>query len=169
MEVSRTRALRGPNMWSRHTAIEAVVHCTPAEQSIADMPGFEARLRALFPSIGALRPASAQRIPVSLAHVLEQAALALQAQAGCPVTFSHTHVTSEAGSYQVIVEYSEEDVGRLAFEEACKLVEAARDGGTFDADATLARLREMDEDVRLGPSTGSIVDAALARGVPYRR
>jgi cyanophycin synthetase len=169
MEVSRTRALRGPNMWSRHTAIEAVVHCGPTEQSIADMPDFEARLRALFPSIGALRPASASRTPVSLAHVLEQATLALQAQAGCPVTFSQTHITSEAGSYQVVVEYSEEDVGRLAFEEACKLVEAARDGGTFDADATLAKLREMDEDVRLGPSTGSIVNAALARGVPYRR
>ncbi len=27
----------------------------------------------------------------------------------------------------------------------------------------------MDEDVRLGPSTGSIVDAAVARGIPYRR
>ncbi|MCV2360133.1 MULTISPECIES: cyanophycin synthetase [Roseateles] len=169
MEVSRTRALRGPNMWSRHTAIEAVVHCTPAEQSIADMPDFEARLRALFPSIGALRPASATRTPISLAHVLEQATLALQAQAGCPVTFSQTHITSEAGSYQVVVEYSEEDVGRLAFNEACKLVAAARDGGTFDADATLAQLRELDEDVRLGPSTGSIVNAALARGVPFRR
>src|SRR5690606_38692747 len=30
-------------------------------------------------------------------------------------------------------------------------------------------LRELDEDVRLGPSTGSIVDAAVARGIPYRR
>ncbi|OYU29029.1 MAG: cyanophycin synthetase [Burkholderiales bacterium PBB2] len=169
MEVSRTRALRGPNMWSRHTAIEAVVHCTPAEQSIADMPDFEARLRALFPSIGALRPASAQRTPITLAHVLEQATLALQAQAGCPVTFSHTHITSEPGSYQVVVEYSEEDVGRMAFEAACKLVEAARDGGSFDADATLKALRDLDEDVRLGPSTGSIVNAAVARGVPYRR
>ncbi|MEJ6006268.1 cyanophycin synthetase [Paucibacter sp. AS339] len=169
MEVSRTRALRGPNMWSRHTAIEAVVHCTPAEQSIADMPEFEARLRALFPSIGPLRPASAKRTPISLAHVLEQATLALQAQAGCPVTFSQTHVTSEPGSYQVVVEYSEEDVGRMAFEAACKLVEAARDGGSFDADATLKELRDLDEDVRLGPSTGSIVNAAVARGVPYRR
>ena len=169
MEVSRTRALRGPNMWSRHTAIEAVVHCTPAEQSIADMPDFEARLRALFPSIGPLRPASAKRTPVSLAHVLEQATLALQAQAGCPVTFSQTHITSEPGSYQVVVEYTEEDVGRMAFDAACKLVEAARDGGSFDADSVLKELRDLDEDVRLGPSTGSIVNAAVARGVPYRR
>ncbi len=27
----------------------------------------------------------------------------------------------------------------------------------------------LDEDVRLGPSTGAIVDAAVARGIPYRR
>ena len=36
------------------------------------------------------------------------------------------------------------------------------------ADA-LHRLRELDEDVRLGPSTGSIVYAAVARNIPYRR
>nr|WP_295083556.1 cyanophycin synthetase [uncultured Roseateles sp.] len=169
MEVSRTRALRGPNMWSRHTAIEAVVHCQPQEQSIAALPEFETRLRALFPRIGALRPASATRTPISLAHVLEQATLALQAQAGCPVTFSHTHVTSEPGSYQVVVEYSEEDVGKLAFDYARKLIAAALDGTAFDADAALKELRDLDEDVRMGPSTGSIVNAAVARGVPYRR
>jgi cyanophycin synthetase len=33
----------------------------------------------------------------------------------------------------------------------------------------VAELREMDEDNRLGPSTGSIVNAAVARGVPFRR
>ncbi|MBV8603763.1 MAG: cyanophycin synthetase [Pelomonas sp.] len=165
MEVSRIRALRGPNMWSRHTAIEAVVHCT--EASIAALPGFELRLRVLFPAIGPLR--IAPDADLSLADVLEQAALALQAQAGCPVTFSQTHKTREAGTYQVIVEYSEEEVGRKAFDAACRLVAAARDGEAFDTDATLAELRELDEDLRLGPSTGSIVTAAAARGVPYRR
>ena len=115
MDVSRTRALRGPNMWSRHTAIEAVVHCNDAERSLERLPGFEARLRQRFPTIGALRA------DASLAQVLEQATLALQAQAGCPVTFSQTHVTPEAGTYQVVVEYSEEDVGRLAFEQAAHM------------------------------------------------
>ena len=78
MEVQRLRALRGPNLWSRHTAIETVVVCTPDEHDIQLLGGFEDRLRALFPKVGALRPASAQRMPVGLAHVVEQAALALR-------------------------------------------------------------------------------------------
>ncbi|MBA4111449.1 MAG: cyanophycin synthetase [Leptothrix sp. (in: Bacteria)] len=168
MDVSRIRALRGPNLWSRHTAVEAIVACTEAERSIVNLPGFEARVRALFPAIGALQHRGANT-KVSLAHVLETAALALQAQAGCPVTFSCTAVTVEPGVYQAVVEYSEEAVGRLAFELAQALVNAALNGTDFDVDAAIAQLRELDESERLGPSTGAIVEAAAARGIPWRR
>ena len=167
MDVSRIRALRGPNLWSRNTAIEAVVHCAPNERAMSQMAGFEARLRALFPAIGALLPEGSDG-DLSLAHVLQSAALALQAQAGCPVTFGRT-ATPEVGTYQVIVEYSEEAVGREALAQAQLLVQAAVDGGIFDSDAVVAALRELDEDERLGPSTGAIVEAAAARGIPWRR
>ncbi|NML13571.1 cyanophycin synthetase [Azohydromonas caseinilytica] len=163
MNVSRIRALRGPNLWSRHTAIEAVVACEGAENSIDQLPGFENRLRRRFPGMGPLHGGS------SLAHVLEMATLGLQAQAGCPVTFSRTQATLEPGVYQVVVEYSEEPVGRMAFDTARALVESALADEPFELDGALAALREKDEDVRLGPSTGSIVTAALARGIPYRR
>jgi cyanophycin synthetase len=149
-------------------AIEAVVACDESERAIRRMDGFEARLRALFPAIGALHPEGGDG-DISLAHVLQTAALALQAQAGCPVTFARTTATTDAGVYQVVVEYSEEAVGRQAFEDAQQLIQAALGQGTFDADKTVAALRELDEDERLGPSTGSIVDAAVARGIPYRR
>jgi len=149
-------------------AIEAVVACDESERAIRRMDGFEARLRALFPAIGALHPEGGDG-DISLAHVLQIAALALQAQAGCPVTFARTTATTDAGVYQVVVEYSEEAVGRQAFEDAQQLIQAALGQGTFDADKTVAALRELDEDERLGPSTGSIVDAAVARGIPYRR
>ena len=168
MEVSRTRALRGPNLWSRNTAIEAIVRCTADECAVSQMAGFEARLRALFPAIGALLPEGSES-DITLAHVLQSAALALQAQAGCPVTFSRTAHTPETGVFQVIVEYTEEAVGRKAFEDAQALIAAAQGGGTFDCDAVVAALREFDEDERLGPSTGAIVEAAAARGIPWRR
>ena len=168
MDVSRIRALRGPNLWSRHTAIQAIVTCDGAEVAISNIPGFEDRLRDRFPELGDLIPAD-HLDEVSMAHALEFCALGLQAQAGCPVTFSRSAQTVDAGTYQVVVEYTEEDVGRLAFERAEQLCLAALNDTPFDLDGTLKELRDLDEDIRLGPSTGAIVSAAVARGIPYRR
>ena len=168
MDVSRIRALRGPNLWSRHTAIQAIVTCEGAECAIADLPGFEACLRDRFPELGDLIPAD-HLDTVSMAHALEFAALGLQAQAGCPVTFSRSAQAVETGIYQVVVEYTEEDVGRLAFDLAEQLCNAALNDQPFDLEGALGQLRELDEDIRLGPSTGAIVSAAVARGIPYRR
>ncbi|HTH94120.1 MAG TPA: cyanophycin synthetase [Rhodocyclaceae bacterium] len=168
MEIQRIRTLRGPNLWSRHTSIEAVVSCADNERAIADLDGFESRLRARFPEIGMFEPHRHDET-VSLAHVLETAALWLQAQAGCPVTFSRTTATPEVGVYQVAVEYSQEEVGRLAVDLAEKLINAALQDAPFDHTEALRQIRELDEDVRLGPSTGSIVDAGVLRGIPYRR
>ncbi|MDE2413813.1 MAG: cyanophycin synthetase [Comamonadaceae bacterium] len=168
MKISRIRALRGPNLWTRSTAIEAIVHCDSRECDYLALAGFEDRLRARFPAIGALQPHGADQ-RLSLAHVLGTAALSLQAQAGCPVTFNRTHATVEPGTYQVVVEYTEEAVGCLAMEQAGALLQSALDDTPFDTDKLIAALRELDEDERIGPSTGSIVDAAVARGIPFRR
>ncbi len=168
MEVTRIRALRGPNLWSHHTAIQSVVTCTAQEAAVTSIPGFEDKLRARFPEISPFQPVGHAE-SVSLARVLELAALGLQAQAGCPVTFSCTTPTVDENTYQVVVEYSEEEVGRLAMELAEKLCNAALNDTPFDLAAALEELRELDEDVRLGPSTGSIVDAAVARGIPFSR
>ncbi len=168
MKLSRIRALRGPNLWTHHTAIEVVVTCAPAHCNLADVPGFEERLRSRFPDIGVLQ-STGQTGPVCMAHVLGLAALGLQAQAGCPVTFRRTTPTLETGVFQVIVEYTQEEVGRLALELAQALCLAALRDSSFDVQQALTQLRDLDEDVRLGPSTGAIVDAAVARGIPYRR
>ena len=168
MDVTRIRALRGPNLWSRHLAIEAVVSCSAQECTMSRIDGFEARLRALFPAIGVLQPQGGET-DLSLAHVLQAAALALQAQAGCPVSFARTTPTVDAGVFLVVVEYTEEEVGREAFQYARQLVQAALDGNSFNTEAAISHLRDLDEDVRLGPSTGAIVQAAVDRGIPYRR
>jgi cyanophycin synthetase len=168
MEVTRIRALRGPNLWSHHTAIQSIVSCAPPENAIASLPGFEDRLRERFPELGALQP-TGHDDTIAMAHVLEAVALGLQAQAGCPVTFSCTTPTLDAHVYQVVVEYSEEAVGRKALELAQAVCEAALNDTAFDLAAALTELRDLDEDVRLGPSTGCIVDAAMARGIPFSR
>jgi len=168
MQVSRIRALRGPNLWSRHTSIEAIVACSESERVLAAIPDFETRLRSRFPQLRLLQPFRHDEV-LSMAHALECAALSLQASAGCPVTFSRATQTIEPGIYQVVVEYSEEAVGRLALTLAQTLCESAVEDTPFNLEDALAQLQELDEDVRLGPSTGAIVKAAAARGIPFRR
>ena len=168
MEVSRIRALRGPNLWTRHTAIEALVRCEGKELDLSAHADFETHLRHLFPGLGQLSPTD-RKVPLSMAHAIEATTLHLQIQAGCPVTFSRTTATNENGLYQVAVEYSEEEVGCLAIQLARDLCVAAAAHGEFDVEAAIDQLRNLDEDIRLGPSTGSIVNAAIARGIPFRR
>lgn len=168
MKVSRIRMLRGPNLWSRHTALEAIVDCDASERAIDQLPTFEVKLRERFPQLGFMGFSGKTEV-VSLAHVIEHAALDLQAQAGCPVTFSRTIQTSDVGMYQVVVEYTEEAVGRMAFDFSLALIQAARDEAPFDLATALHELASLYEEVRLGPSTGSIVNAAIAHHIPYRR
>ncbi|MEZ5660159.1 MAG: cyanophycin synthetase [Burkholderiaceae bacterium] len=168
MEISRLRALRGPNLWSRHTSMAMIVACQDDDCAIETMPGFEQRLRSRFPRIGAMRSIGASTT-LSMAHVLQHAALRLQAEAGCPVTFGATVRTVETNVFQVVVQYTEEAVGRLAVELAQALCAAALHDLPFDLNDALDRLRTLDEDLRPGPSTGSIIQAAVARGIPYRR
>ncbi len=168
MEIANVRALRGSNLWSRHTSIQALVRCTGDECAIERLPGFEARLRERFPQVGALRPIGYEG-DISVAHVLQYAALNLQVEAGCPVTFGRTVATTDTGVFQVVVEYTEEAVGRRALALAEQLCIAARDDTAFDLGSALRELRELDENERLGPSTSAIVHAAVARGIPWRR
>ena len=168
MEVSRIRALRGPNLWTRHTAVEALVRCEGEELDLSSRPEFETHLRQLFPGLGQLSPTD-RKAPLSMAHAIEATTLHLQIQAGCPVTFSRTTATNEKGVYQVAVEYTEEEVGCLAIKLARDLCSAASHAGEFDVEVAIDQLRGLDEDIRLGPSTGSIVNAAVARGIPFRR
>ena len=83
MEIVRLRALRGPNLWGRHTMIEALINCTEDECQITNLAGFETRLRARFPQMGPL-VAGGHNEPLTLAH-------ALMAREGLPVTLLSGH------------------------------------------------------------------------------
>jgi cyanophycin synthetase len=172
MDVTRIRALRGPNLWTRHTAILAQVHCTAEECETESGGPLERRLRERLPGMGQVDTAAAVKT-VPLARWLEWVAMALQTAAGCPVSFSRTVATPEPGVFQVVFEYTQEAVGLKALSFAEALLASAREASatdeSFNVTAAIAELRALDEDIRLGPSTGSIVTAATARGIPHWR
>ena len=72
MQITRIRALRGPNLWSHHTAIQAVVTCHADECSINTLSEFETRVRARFPEIASFQPIGHDDA-IPLVHMLELA------------------------------------------------------------------------------------------------
>jgi len=167
MKVLQVRALRGPNIWSKLTAIEATLALEMNECQLENIPDFDMRLREYFPDIALLQPAGQEKI--TLAHILAFITLRLQEQAGCPVSFSRVVKMAEANTRCIVIEYTEERVGRQALEQSLSLCQAVAEATPFDTALAIHELRELYEDIRLGPSTNSIVQAAIRRKIPYRR
>src|SRR5262249_4084192 len=139
-----------------------------------EIPGFEARLREWVPAVyrPSAPPGGKPEMPLgslTLAHVLERVVVALHALADCPVRFSRTVPSTFEGDFNVVTEYREEEVSKNVIETARTLIDAAIHDRTFDVPAAVSKLRGQDQQIRLGPSTASIVRAARARGIPARR
>jgi len=168
MNIESTRALSGPNLWSDQSVLEAVV--------VLNEPALGAdtfrRLCGLLPSDLAQalrRDFSALGCASEWGALLAQLVVGLQAAAGCPVAFSTARVLKPGREHRVVAQYSEEPTGRRALALALELVQAARDARPFELEPQLVALRKLNEDTRLGPSTGCIVRAAQDRKIPVRR
>lgn len=164
MEFRNVRVLRGPNIWARFPVLEASVDPGVWRGvNATQLPLVVDRLSAWLPG-GRESLASA----VSLVEVVGIAARELQTMCGSPVTFCKTTMYSPS-DYRVVVQYREEKVGLEAFEKALELVRAAVNGQPFPLEETIEALRDKDQRLRLGPSTNSVVQAAIDRGIPVRR
>ena len=113
-----------------------------------------------------------------LGHVLEHVAIELQNVAGEDVTFGKTRSLSDdrPGVYTVVYEYAQREEGIAAGELALKLLDSLLPAELRTAtDATWNWEDERDGFIRyaqrraLGPSTASLVKAAVDRGIPWLR
>ena len=107
-------------------------------------------------------------------HVVEHLALELQTLAGMDTGYGRTRETGEKGIYNVVFSYVEEQVGRFAGRAAVRLwVDLAEGKPIAEINEGLAKdireMREIREDVRFGPSTGSLVEEADNRDIPFIR
>jgi cyanophycin synthetase len=177
-EIVRIRALRGPNYWRLAPVIACDVRLGPLESlTTADVPGFTPRLIAAIPTLhdhpcSRGRPGGfIERLEEGTGwpHVLEHVALELQTLAGSDVDFGRALESGDAGIWWVIVEYQEEAVAIESVRQAAALIRACLAGEDLDSAGLIQPLRELWEDVRLGPSTGVIVEEARRRGIPVRR
>ena len=178
MEILSLKALRGPNQWASFPCLEAWVDLGRLEDFPSNtLPGFNERIMSWLPTMIEHRCSIGERggfferlrTGTWMGHVLEHVTLELQTLAGTPVGYGRAREANTRGVYKVVIEYKEEAFAIECFHTAHRLLMAAIDDTPFDVTAEVKRLRKVLLDVQLGPSTRSIVDAAVARGIPVRR
>jgi cyanophycin synthetase len=178
LQVSRIRALRGPNYWRLAPVIACDVQLGSLEQvSSADIPGFYDRLTESIPSLAEHYCTRQEpggflerlREGTHLPHILEHVALELQSLAGCDVSFGRVVPSGDPDTWWVIIAYEEEEVGLQSMRDAVKIVRACVANRAVDVRAITDQLVSLYEAVRLGPSTGAVVEEAKRRGIPVRR
>ena len=178
MEFRKVLALRGPSIRANFPVLEAWVDIGEFETKPSDqIPGFNERLTAWLPTMIEHRCSIGQRggfferlrRGTYMGHILEHTTLELETLSGVDVSFGRARGTSEVGVYKIVVEYIEETLGRECLETAHRLLMAAVADQPFDVAGEVARLRALAQQRCLGPSTGGIVRAAEARGIPVRR
>ena len=180
MKIREINAMRGPNYWSvrRHKLIVMVLDLEEMEELPSNkIDGFNDRLKNMFPTMYEHRCSVGepggffQRVEEGtwMGHIIEHIALEIQTLAGMDVGFGRTRGYGEHGVYSVVFAYMEESVGRYAAEASVRICEALIKGEDYDMSDDIQKMRELREDDRLGPSTGSIVEEAEARGIPWIR
>ncbi|PTS94291.1 cyanophycin synthetase [Pedobacter sp. HMWF019] len=180
MKILGIQVLRGPNIWSvnRKKLIQMRLDLEDLEQRPTNLiEGFEERIVKFIPSLFSHRCSKGheggffERVKEGtwMGHVIEHIALEIQTLAGMDTGYGRTRQTKTEGIYNVVFSYLEEKAGIYAAEASVQIAEALINNHECDLEAHIQKLRELRELERLGPSTGSIVDEAISRDIPWIR
>ena len=181
IEILSVKHLRGPNMWTYHPVIEVWVDIGDLEDYPSNLiPGFYDRLVEALPSLVEHRCSIGEtggflmRVKEGTwpAHIMEHLTLELQNLAGIPGGFGKARDGDRRGVYKVMVSAINEEVTLTALKYARDLYLAlVQDNKDCVAQVRtiIEELRDLGDDLLLGPSTACIVNAAEERGIPSIR
>ena len=180
MKIREIRAMRGPNYWSirRHKLIVMTLDLEEYEEMPTNkIDGFYERLKEMFPGMYEHRCSVGspggffERVQEGtwMGHVIEHIALEIQSLAGMETGFGRTRGFGEPGVYNVVFSYLEEEAGKYAANAAVRIAIALTENNPYNLEEDIQEMREIRERERLGPSTGSIIEEAITRGIPWIR
>jgi cyanophycin synthetase len=96
--------------------------------------------------------------------------LKLQQILGCKIDYRECKkIESQDNLYYILVEYEEKDVAKQIIDMAFDLLMEFKKDLNEDYYQKMHQLTQHYEDVRMGPSTQHIVDAAVRQNIPYKR
>ena len=178
IEILRTTFLRGPSVWTYRPVLEVWLALGELEDYPSNkLPGLNERLTTWLPALiehhcgVGERGGFIQRLEGGtwMGHVLEHVIIELLNLAGMPAEFGQTREISQRGVYRMVFRCPEEAVARTALTWGHRLLMAAINDQPFDLKAAIQAIKTSINDRYLGPSTGSIVDAASERRIPHIR
>ena len=192
MKIISSNVYVGPNVYAHFPVIRHVVDIGILEQYSSVMLGedfIEGLIKAL-PSLqehgcsygvagGFIRRLKEDE-GTWIAHIWEHVALELQCIEGVEVTFGKTRGNGCEGQYNMVFEYKQRDVGLEAADLARKLLISLMPAdiqaqvetkveSDFDFEQELSDFIRFAQRKEFGPSTQSLVDAAIERNIPWLR
>jgi cyanophycin synthetase len=189
MKTLETQVYVGPNLYARFPVIRLLVDLGELEEWPTGRLGskFVERLLDTLPGLyqhgcsygepGGFVRRLTEGDGTWMGHVLEHVAIELQNVAGADVTFGKTRSAGNPGVYNIVYEYVESKVGLEAGDLARKLLlsllpdELRGDllADDFDFEYERDGLIRFTQRRAFGPSTASLVRAAVERNIPWIR
>jgi cyanophycin synthetase len=192
MKITATNVYVGPNIYANFPVIRMVLDIG----ILVDWPsvkcgkGFTSGLRKAIPSL--VEHGCSYREPGGfirrliedegtwMGHIMEHVALEIQNIAGSGVSFGRTRTTGEPGMYNMVYAYKQRDVGIEAGHLALRLLmhllpKKLQKQVAYEIDDNFNFESELEDFVHraqrreFGPSTQSLVDAAVERDIPWLR
>ena len=178
MNIEGIQVLSGPNYWSLRPCIQMRLDIGELEEKPTNkLDQFYERLKETLPSLYEHRCSVGtaggffERVKDGtwMGHVVEHVALELQTLAEMDTGFGRTRETHTLGVYNVVFSYVVSEVGRRAAKLSVKFCENLIDDKDPKLNDIILELKELREEYKMGPSTSSIVDEAVKRGIPFFR
>jgi cyanophycin synthetase len=178
IKVLERSALMGPNLYAHRPCVRWKIDLGELEHRPSNaIDGLTDRIKREIPSLVEHRCSegvaggffSRLEDGTWMGHVMEHIALELQSLAGSSVGFGKTRSAGAEGVYNVVYECEERETGIFAGEIALEYLEAVIAQQPYALEEQVGKLRRTFERNALGPSTRSIVDAAVRRGIPFMR
>ena len=192
MKITATNVYVGPSIYANFPVIRMVVDLGVLLEwpSVKCGNGFTDGLQKALPSLsehgcsyrepGGFIRRLTENDGTWMGHIMEHVALEIQNIAGSGVTFGRTRGTGTPGVYNMVYAYKQRDVGVEAGHLALRLLmhllpEDLQKQVEFDFDSKFDFSEELEDFVRraqrreFGPSTQSLVDAAVQRNIPWLR
>ena len=192
MKITATNVYVGPSIYANFPVIRMVLDLGVLLEwpSVKCGKGFTNGLQKALPSLaehgcsyrkpGGFIRRLTENEGTWMGHIMEHVALEIQNIAGSGVSFGRTRNAGEPGVYNMVYAYKQRDAGIEAGHLALRLLmhllpKKLQKKIDYDIDPDFDFAKELEDFVHraqrreFGPSTQSLVDAAVARRIPWLR